>query len=210
MGVVVRGWRRVLPAVAAVASLSLAACDASSWPADPVSRPSEVSARVWFCTPGRVQGQLGADKAPDSAVTMDILAAPSAGAGAKGRFAPDTVLGRATDGPGERWAAGTVHELDIAWQQPGIDRSALDRQGLRVRVTRQLAQPGPFRALDAWAFSFYISFDVITATAAGDPSIDWHEDATSSGYVMAPPGEQVLVDAPFTDLRGWPHPCPRG
>jgi hypothetical protein len=209
MGVVVRSWRRVLPAVATGAALSLAGCEAAGWPVDPVSRPSEVSARVWFCTPARVQGHPGEDKASDSAVTMEILAGPSSRTGGGARFAPDTVLGRAMNPPGERWVAGSVHELHIAWLEPGVDRSDLDGEALRVRVTRQLGQTGPFRTLDAWAFSFFISFDVVTATDAGDPSIGWHLDAMTSDYVVAPPDRQVLVDAPFADLRGWPHPCPQ-
>src|SRR3954452_13693333 len=106
MGVVVRSWRGVLPAVATGAVLALAACDATTRPADPVSRPSEVSARVWFCTPGRLPGQPGEDKASDSAVTMEIVSASGTGTGTGGRFPPSTVLGVATDGPGERWAAG--------------------------------------------------------------------------------------------------------
>jgi hypothetical protein len=189
------------------ALVGVAACDATGAPADPVSRPSEVSGRVWFCTPGRVHGGPGEDKGSASAVTMEIVAAPSRSVG--GRYPPGTVLGRATDRLGERWAAGTVHELPIAWVEPGVDRSALERQALRVRVSRRLDQVGPFRSLDAWAFSFFLSFDVVSATDTGEPVTDWHLDAASTDYVVAP-DRQVLLDTDMSDLRGWPHPCPRG
>jgi hypothetical protein len=203
----VRSGRGALAAVAVVAVAGVAACDGPGAPADLFSRPSEVSGRVWFCTPGRVHGGPGEDKGSASAVTIEIVAAPPRGAG--GRYPPDTVLGRATDRLGERWAAGTVHELPIAWVEPGVDRSALDRHSVRVRVTRRLDQVGPFRSLDAWAFSFFLSFDVVSATDTGEPVTDWHLDATSTDYVVAPPDRQELVDAEMSELRGWPHPCPR-
>ena len=58
--------------------------------------------------------------------------------------------------------------------------------------------------------SFFLSFDVVSATDTGEPVTDWHLDATSTDYVVAPPDRQVLVDAEMSELRGWPRPCPRG
>ena len=81
-----RSWRWLLPAVAITALSAVAACDTPVGPGAPVSQPSEVTGRVWFCTPSQVQGQPGEDKASDSAVTLEIVTAASSGASDSKRF----------------------------------------------------------------------------------------------------------------------------
>ena len=102
-----RSWRWLLPAVAITALSAVAACDTPVGPGAPVSQPSEVTGRVWFCTPSQVQGEPGEDKASDSAVTLEIVTAASSGASDSKRFPPNTVLGRATANGDERWPPGS-------------------------------------------------------------------------------------------------------
>ena len=204
-----RSWRWLLPAVAITALSAVSACDTPGRPGAPVSQPSEVTGRVWFCTPSQVHGQPGEDKASDSAVTLEIVTAASSGASDSKRFPPNTVLGRATANGDERWPPGSVHELFVAWLHPGVDRSDLENQSLRVRVVRRLGWTGPSPGLDVWAFSFFLSFDVVTYPDTGDPSIGWHLGVVSTDYIVAEHDQEVILDTPFSELRGWPHPCPK-
>jgi hypothetical protein len=140
---------------------------------------------------------------------MEIVTAASSGASDSRRFPPNTVLGQATADGGERWAPGSVHELFVAWLRPGVDRSDFENQSLRVRVLRRLGWPGASPGVDVWAFSFFISLDVVTYTDTGDPSIGWHLGVVSTDYVVADQDQRVILDSPFSELRGWPHPCPK-
>jgi hypothetical protein len=188
---------------------SVSACDGPGWPADPVSQPSEVTARVWYCIPANANGQPGHGKAASSAVRMEIVTAASPALHVSSRFPPNTVLGQATARAGEAWPAGSVRQLFISWLQPGLTRTDLDQPSLRVRVIRDPGSNGPFASVDPWAFSFFISLDVVTHTDDGDPSIGWHSAVISTDYLTADPDSQILLDAPISELRGWPHPCPR-
>ena len=102
-----------------------------------------------------------------------------------------------------------MHELFVAWLHPGVDRSDLENQSLRVRVVRRLGWTGPSPGLDVWAFSFFLSFDVVTYPDTGDPSIGWHLGVVSTDYIVAEQDQEVILDTPFSELRGWPHPCPK-
>jgi hypothetical protein len=205
----VRPRRRLLPALALAVTCCVSACDAGRFPADPVSRPSEVAGEVWFCTPGQIHGRPGDDKASTSAVRIEIVTPAANGSGSGDRFPPNTVLGRATAAVGERWPAGSVHPLLIAWLQPGITRSDLQSESLRVRITRNLGRAGPFPSVDAWGFSFFISLDVVTYGDAGDRNIDWHLAVASTDEIVTTQDQPILMDTPFSELRGWPHPCPK-
>jgi hypothetical protein len=207
MGAKVRSWRCVLAALAILAMASVSACDGTGWVADPVTQHSEVTARVWYCTPAHANGQPGHEKAANSAVKMEIVTAAPPAPLVSTRFAPNTVLGQAT-AAGEVWPAGSIHQLFISWLQPDVTRTDLEQPSLRVRITQDRGSSGPLQSVDPWAFSFFISLDVVTYTDDGDPSIGWHLAVISTDYLLADPDRQVLLDVPISELRGWPHPCP--
>jgi hypothetical protein len=169
-----------------------------------------VTGRVWFCTPALSAGHGDEGKDSDSAVTMEIVTAvPSAGAG-PGRFSPGTVLGRATSPPGQVWRPGSVHQLFIAWRQPDITRADLTASALRVRISREEVGSRILQSPDRWAFRFFLSLDVVSENDQGQPEIVWHQAFTSSGDSVADQDEQTVVDTPFSQLSGWPSPCPGG
>lgn len=197
-----------LVAIAVVAAL--AACGSPQWPTDPISEPSEVTGRVWFCTPADPTRQRDDGKDSDSAVITEIVTAvPSAG-GDNGRFPPGTVLGRATSQPGEVWRPGSVHQLFIAWRQRDVTRSDLMASALRVRISRKQVGTRILQSPDRWVFRFFVSLDVVTTNDQGQPEIDWHESFMSNGDSVADQDEQTILDTPFSQLIGWPRPCPRG
>ena len=102
-----RTWAVVTGAVVA----AVAGCGSPQWPTDPVSEPSEVTGRVWFCTPAYPTRQWDDGKDADSAVTMELVTAGPGPGADLGRFEPGTVLGRAMSLPAvlrERRAAHKV------------------------------------------------------------------------------------------------------
>lgn len=193
--------------VALTAVVTLTACGSGGWPPDPVSKPSEVTGRIWYCTPAYTNGQPGDDKASESAVKMEIVTPGYTNQPDSGRFPPDTVLGQVTAQPGEVWKTGSVHEFFIVWLQPHIASSDLVSSSLRVRITRNFTGGSLFEASDRWVFWFFISFDVIKANESGEPEIDWHLAVKSTGEFVAEQDMQTVVDTPISDLHGWPSPC---
>jgi hypothetical protein len=182
----------------------VAACQRAEWSPDPVSEPSEVTGRVWFCTPGSVDGAPGHDKPAASAVRLEIVTGADGSGVGPVRFPPGTVLGQATMRPGEVWATGSVHTLPIVWLVPDVRRTDLG-DSTRVRVARTTAD-GVDDA-HPWGLSFSVSLDVVTADDGGGLGIDWHLAVFSTPLVDAG-GDPTLVDAAFSDLLGWPRPCP--
>jgi hypothetical protein len=102
-----------------------------------------------------------------------------------------------------------VHQLFIAWRQPGITRGDLDASDLRVRISREEVGPRFLQSPDRWVFRFFVSFDVVSGNDQGPPEIDWHQAYMSSGDSVADQDEQTVVDTPLSHLNGWPGPCPR-
>lgn len=199
--------RGILVAVVLVLS-SLAGCQGADWPPDPVSKASEVTGRIWFCTPGNVNGLPGYEKSAASAVKVEILS--GSGAGGRGQVPPGTVLAQSTVQAGEVWPPGSVHGLSLIWVQPYVDRSELEDPTARVRVTRRASGAGGPGGLGRWAFSFFISLDVVDVNDSGAPEIAWHVAVISTSAVTAEPSQGTVVDTAFSDLRGWPRPCPQG
>ena len=189
------------------AVVTLTACGTGGWPPDPVSKPSEVTGRIWYCTPSYANGQLGDDKASESAVKLEVITPPYTTQPESGRFPPGTVLGQVTAQPGEVWETGSVHEFFIAWLQPDIAPSDLVNSSLRVRISRTLTGARLFEAPDRWVFWFFISFDVVKENESGKPEIDWHLAVKSTGAFVAKQDVQTVVDTQIEDLRGWPSPC---
>jgi hypothetical protein len=203
---VVRGEYGRLLVVLLLLVCGAAACQRVDWSPDPVSKPSEVTGRVWFCTPGSVDGAPGHDKPAASAVRLEIVSGPGAPGAVQVRFPPGTVLGQATVRPGEVWPTGSVHTLPIVWLVPDVRRSDLDGS-TRVRIVRTTAD-GTQGALP-WELSFSLSLDVVTMEDTGRLGIDWHLAVFSTPLVTAGAG-RTLLDAAFSDLMGWPRPCPPG
>ena len=200
-----RTWAVVTGAVVA----AVAGCGSPQWPTDPVSEPSEVTGRVWFCTPAYPTRQWDDGKDADSAVTMELVTAGPGPGADLGRFEPGTVLGRATSLPGQVWRPGSVHQLFIAWRQPGLTRGDLDASDLRVRISREEVGTRVLQSPDRWVFRFFLSLDVVSGNDQGQPEIDWHQAYMSSGDSVADQDEQTVVDTPLSHLNGWPGPCPR-
>ena len=200
-----RTWALVTGAVVA----ALAACAPPQWPADPVSEPSEVTGRVWFCTPAYPTRPWDDGKDPDSAVTLELVTAGPGPVVDLGRFEPGTVLGRATSLPGQVWRPGSVHQLFISWREPGITRGDLDASDLWVRISREEVGTRYLQSPDRWVFRFFVSLDVVIENVQGQPEIDWHQAYTSTGDSVADQDEQTVVDMPLSHLNGWPGPCPR-
>lgn len=200
-----RGAYGRLLAVLVLLVSGAAACQRVDWAPDPVSKPSEVTGRVWFCTPGSVDGAPGHDKPAASAVRLEIVAGPG-DPGAQGRFPPGTVLGQATVRPGEVWPTGSVHTLPVVWLVPDVRRSDL-KDSTRVRIVRTAADG--VDESHPWELSFSLSLDVLAVDDAGRLGIDWHLAVFSTPLVDAG-GVRTVVDAAFSDLEGWPRPCPPG
>ncbi|MDQ6944953.1 MAG: hypothetical protein M3256_01490 [Actinomycetota bacterium] len=201
--------RGALRAATIAVVLALTACQSAGWPPDPASKPSEVTGRIWYCTPGYVDGQPVGAKASDSAVKLEIVTAGRDGADGR-RFPPNTVLGQATAQAGQVWRTGSVHQLSVVWLQPDITRTDLQSPPLRIRITRSVTSAPLFRGADRWVFSFFISLDVVEDNDSGVPETDWHLAVISTGDVTAHSDTETVLDTPFADLRGWPHPCPHG
>ncbi len=198
--------RCILVAVVLVLS-SLTGCRGPDWPPDPVSKASEVTGRIWFCTPGNTNGLPGYEKSAASAVKVEIVS--GSGAGGKGRLPPGTVLAQSTVHAGEVWPPGSVHGLSLIWLQPNVNPSELEDPTARVRVTRMAPAGGGPGGLGRWAFSFFISLDVVDVDDSGAPEIAWHVAVISTSAVIAEPNQGIVVDTAFSDLRGWPRPCPQ-
>ena len=60
-GIVVAGnaMLRTWALVTGAAVAAVAACAPPQWPTDPVSERSEVTGRVWFCTPAYLDATVG-------------------------------------------------------------------------------------------------------------------------------------------------------
>lgn len=204
------GARRcVVLAIAAAVIVMGTVHQPTGWPPDPATKPSEVTGRIWYCTGGDANGSWVDEKPSESAVKMEIVTAAD-GRGASGqRFSSDTVLGQATAPAGEVWRSGSVHQLSIAWLQPEVTRLDLMGQSLRVRITRERTGAPLLGAANQWAFSFFISLDAVKANDSGEPEIDWHLAVISTRFSVTDQDTQIVMDTPFSDLRGWPHPCPQ-
>jgi hypothetical protein len=203
--VVRKGYGRLLAVLVLLVS-GAAACQRVDWSPDPVSKPSEVTGRVWFCTPGSVDGTPGHDKPAASAVRLEIVSGADAPAVVHGRFPLGTLLGQATVRPGEVWPTGSVHTLPIVWLVPDVRRSDLEGS-TRVRIVRTTAD-NTEGALP-WELSFSLSLDVLTVDDTGRLGIDWHLAVFSTPLVVGG-GGRTLLDTAFSDLMGWPRPCPPG
>lgn len=188
---------------------SLTGCQGPDWPPDPVSKPSEVTGRVWFCTPSNADGQPGYQKSAASAVKMEIVAGSGSGGVGRGRVPPGTVLAQSTVHAGEVWSPGSVHALFLTWVQPDVNRSELEDPTARVRVTRMGTGDSGSGGLGRWVFSFFISLDVVNVNDSGEAQIAWHVAVISTSALTALPNQRTVVDSAFSDLRGWPRPCPR-
>jgi len=204
----VRARGNVLLAAAAAVVVMGTVHQPTGWPPDPATKPSEVTGRIFYCTAGGATGSWVDEKPSESAVKMEIVTSAESRAGDGQRYASDTVLGQATAPAGEVWRSGSVHQLSITWLQPEVTRLDLTGQSLRVRITRRGTGTRLLGAANQWAFSFFISLDAVGADDAGKPEIDWHLAVISTGFSVADQDTQTVVDTPFADLRGWPHPCP--